>query len=269
MLNNFSAILKHSKLVRKESIVVIDFSTFCNFQVLTFALQTREGRAIPLFFDIITYPITEATSQNIFIEETLKKFHKILGFYPSFVLDRGFAIPSLITFFIDQRITFYVRAKKGKQIKIVDDQGEKMLKIGAVTNYDQTITAYDYQLRLIISDKPKDKEEPWYIITNDMNHKRKEIIETYYYRFEIEEAFKDIKHLFRLKQFFITNKQTFTIVLWFLILGMWLAFLIDEIRLTIQKNAHKKISFIRLWFEGLHRSFYVEIFNTSHNSHFY
>jgi hypothetical protein len=41
MQNNFSAILKHSKLVRKESIVIIDFSTFCDFQVLTFALQTR------------------------------------------------------------------------------------------------------------------------------------------------------------------------------------------------------------------------------------
>ena len=270
IMTSFSSILKQSHLVSQKSIVIIDFSTFCDFQVLTLALQTREGRAIPLFFDIITYPITEATSQNIFIQETLKKFRDILGFYPAFVLDRGFAIPSLVTFFIDNQITFYVRAKKGKHVSVFDEQGnEQVLPLANVQAYDQQIKAYGYQLRLIISEKPKDKQEPWYIFTNDFDSKRKEVITIYYYRFEIEEAFRDIKHLFRLKQFFITSKTTFQIVLWFIILGIWLAFFIDEIRETTQENAHKKLSFIRLWFEGLHRSFYVQIFNSSHNSSFY
>jgi DDE family transposase len=270
MRKNFFSILKACNFVNDKSVVIIDFSTFCEFQVLTLALQTREGRAIPLFFDIITYPITEATSQNIFIQETLKKFHDILGFYPSFVLDRGFAIPSLMTFFIDNQITFYVRAKKGKHVVVLNEAGdEQRLPIADIKVYDQQIKAYEYQLRLITSDKPKDKKEPWYILTNDTNRKRKEIIEIYYYRFEIEEVFKDIKHLFKLKQFFITEKQPFQIVLWFIIAGTWLAYLIDEIRLRRQEHEHKKLSFIRLWFEGLHRSFYLQIFNSTHSSHFY
>ncbi len=267
---SFYSILKYTNLVSKQSIVIIDFSTFCDFQVLTLALQTREGRAVPLFFDIITYPVREATSQNIFIQETLQKFHAVLGFYPSFVLDRGFALPSLITFFIENHITFYVRAKKGKHVIITDEIGkEQKIPTAAVREYDKHIKGYGYQLRLITSEKPKDKEEPWYIITNDFVLKRKEIIAVYYYRFEIEEVFKDIKHLFKLKQFFIIQKQTFFIVLWFIILGIWLAFLIDEIRATIQQNAHKKISFVKLWFEGLHRNLYMQIFNTSHNGRFY
>jgi hypothetical protein len=49
--------------------------------VLTLALQTREGRATALFFDILTYPIAEATSQNIFIEEKQRKFRNIVGCY--------------------------------------------------------------------------------------------------------------------------------------------------------------------------------------------
>lgn len=270
MGKNFYAILKNSTIVSKESIIIIDFSTFCNFQVLTFALQTRAGRAIPVFFDIITYPITEATSQNIFIQTTLKKLKKILGFYPSFVLDRGFALPSLITFFMEHQITFYIRGKKGKRVAVIDEPGkEQLLPAGTLKEPDQHIKAYGYQLRLITSEKPKNKDEPWYIFTNDGNRKRKAIIEIYYYRFEIEEIFKDIKHLFRLKRFFITEKHVFQIILWFILLGTWLAFLIDEIRAVIQKDAHNKISFMRLWFEGLHRTFYLQIFNISHNSRFY
>jgi hypothetical protein len=38
--------------------VAVDFSDFGNgFQVLMFAKQTRKGRALPLYFEILRYPI--------------------------------------------------------------------------------------------------------------------------------------------------------------------------------------------------------------------
>jgi len=268
---SFQRIIANLDVVTKESIIIIDFSDFCGFQTLTFALQTREGRAIPVFFDSITYPITEATSQNIFIQECVRKLGEILGFYPQFVLDRGFAIPSLIEFFIKQQILFYVRAKKAKGVTIVDEKGEEqILPVSKIKEYDKKIKAYGYQLRLITSEKPKDKEEPWYIVTNDFDSKRKEIIRVYYYRFEIEEAFKDLKHLFDLKKLRIKQKNTFRILLWFFILSMLIAYFIHRLKEHITREGKQKLSFVRAWYEGFHRSMFISTFHLlSHNNSFY
>jgi Transposase DDE domain len=273
ILKSFFNILSHLNLVNQNSVVIIDFSTFCGFQVLTLALQTRFGRAIPLFFDIITYPIENPTSQNLFIVETIKKFREIIGFYPRFVLDRGFAIPSLIDFFMKNQIIFYVRSKSGKHV-IVPGRGknrEKIVPLSQIRIYDSNISAYGYLLRLIISPKPQKDEEPWYIFTNDFDLKRKEIIDVYYYRFEIEETFKDLKYVSNLKQFFIKKKLTFKIVLWFFILTVWLAHFLDEkFKNFINKtktNAHKELSRFRYWFEAIQRSFCFSFLNFSYRRH--
>src|SRR5579864_5376740 len=274
LLLTFPHIMQSFDFVHPDSLVVIDFSTFCGFQVLTFAVQTHLGRAIPVHFEIITYPIVQPTSQNIFIQDALKHLKEILGFYPCFVLDRGFAIPTLIEFFVQNQILFYVRAKKGKGVTVVDKKREEhTLPASMIKNYDTSMKAYGFQLRLIISNKPKDKEEPWYIITNDFDSSRKEIISIYYHRFEIEETFKDLKHVFDLKIFRIKTMQSFSIVLWFAILGVWLSFSIDELKLQIkkltEKQIYKKVSIVRLWSEGVQRSFLYSFFNTSYMKQFF
>lgn len=271
IIHSFHTITSKLNGVTKESIVIIDFSDFCGFQTLTFALQTREGRAIPIFFDSITYPITEVTSQNIFIQECVKKLGNILGFYPRFVLDRGFAIPSLIKFFVQNYIIFYVRSKKGKGVTVIDEKGkEQILLVSQVHVYDKQIKAYGYQFRLITSDKPRDTQEPWYIITNDSDSRRKEIIEIYYYRFEIEEAFKDLKHVFDLNRLRIKRKETFKILLWFFLLSLWIAYLIHVKKQQLQQSGKEKLSFVRIWYEGFHRSIFLNSFNLiSHNHAFY
>lgn len=120
-----ATILNSFSWITTKSMVNVDFSTFSagwmypEFQVLTFGLQTQLGRAVPLFFDIIQYPIKTAGSQNIFIIQAIKKLKSILGFYQQFILDRGFAILFLIDFFIQEGITFYVRSKSGKTLTIL------------------------------------------------------------------------------------------------------------------------------------------------------
>lgn len=270
LIGSFSSIVSNLNLLTKDSIVIIDFSTFCGFQILTLALQTRLGRAIPLYFDIITYPIYDETSQNIFILKTIKKLHGILGFYPQFVMDRGFAIPALIEFFVKNNIFFYVRSKQGKYIILTDKKGcETRLPVSQVGQKDKTIKSYGYVLRLIISQKPKDKEEPWYIITNNFDLKRKRIIDVYYYRFEIEETFKDIKHIYDLDKFLIKKELTFKILLWFVILGLILAYFIETARVQLVENVHKKLSFVRDWFEGIQRSLFVSAINLTISRQFY
>jgi len=280
MRNIFVKILKGLGLVTPESFVNIDFSTFTlgwkhkEFQVLIFGLQTFLGRAIPLYFDVITYPIKVPGSQNIFIIETIKTFGKIFGFYPIFILDRGFAVPIIIKFFIEEGITYCVRSKSGKTVTIVSmnnfkdiEEIDRLVKAKHIKEKDVMVKVYGKPMRLVISDKEGKDKEPWYILTNDTHSSRKKILETYYYRFEIEETFKDLKHLKNLKHLQVRTEKSFRTVMWFMILGCWLAYFTQSIQekikrgvkiiyQTVKVNSHKTLSFFRSFFETVWKVFY-------------
>lgn len=277
-------LLRSFAWITPDSMVNIDFSTFSSgwmypeFQVLAFGMQTLSGRAVPLFFDIIQYPITTTGSQNIFIIETIKRFKRILGFYPQFVLDRGFAIPSLVQCFIEEGITFYVRSKSGKTVTIVSmkeftsmEELDHLVPAGKIKEKDVMVKVYGRPLRLIISDHDGKNKEPWYILTNDTVSPRKKIIETYYHRFEIEETFKDLKHLKGMEGIKVKSENTFRVVLWFMIMGCWIAYLVQQTYQTTTEtmkafshsiyqkaktNPHKRLSFFRTFFEAIQRCFY-------------
>lgn len=116
MLTYFPLFVEKFGLVTKKDTVNVDFSTFGGFQVLTFAKQTHLGRALPLYFATITYPIEQTGSQTIFIEETIKEFVAILGFFPRMVFDRGFESPYLVPFLLENKIPFTMRFRKVKNI---------------------------------------------------------------------------------------------------------------------------------------------------------
>lgn len=287
----FPTFIQHLHLITPESLVNIDFSTFATraphseFQVLVFGMQTYLGRAIPLFFDIIRYPVEER-SQNIFIIETIKKFRDVLGFYPAFVLDRGFAIPSLIEFLVKEQIIFYVRSKKGKLVtRHTQKRGSTKIPMttytdtetldhavaaGKIKQKDSVVTVYGKPLRLVISNKDTHHPEPWYILTNDMTSSRKKIIDTYYHRFELEETFKDVKHVQGLEILQVAKETTFKTLMWFMILGCWIGYLTEGLARRAAEaaqgisnnlssrfiNTHKTLSFFRSFFEQIQRCFY-------------
>lgn len=279
--NIFLTILKKLELVTPESIINIDFSTFAGgwshpeFQVLTFGLQTYIGRAIPIFFDIIRYPIKYEESQNIFIIEAIKKFKNIFDFYPVFVFDRGFAVPSLIMFLVEEGIVFYVRSKSGKTVRIISMREfkdmmevDQLIKARQIKEKDVTVRVYGSPMRLVISDKNGKDKEPWYILTSDFSSSRKKILETYYFRFEIEETFKDLKHLRNLEHIQVKTEKSFRTTLWFMILGCWLAYFaqiiqektkqtVKTLHQTIRINSHKTLSFFRTFFESIQHCFYL------------
>ena len=121
---------------------------------------------------------------------------------------------------------------------------------------DVLVEIYGEQLRIVRSEKKKGMEEPWYLLTNDQKSTKDTVVADYYFRFEIEESFKDLKYIFDLKQFYkIKKKQTFLILLWFYILGIWLSFLLpfaqQSIATRVMQNVHKKLSIPRMFFELL------------------
>lgn len=270
LLENFHRLLVHACLVSKQSLVNVDFSTFCGFQTLAFGVQTGCGRALPVWLDCITYPIKLEGSQNIFVLESLQSFGKILGFYPRFVFDRGFWIPCVMKLLLKHRIIFYLRIKAGQELNWVNCNGtttKKAKKIGAYTK-DAEIGLFGFKMRLIVSPPPPKQINPkkiqnterWYIITNDFETKRTGILIIYKTRFEIEETFKDYKHIQRLKRLRIKTCQTFRILLWFASVAFWIAWWREQTTDTLQTVVHpkKKRSFFRIFWEELQRAVRTE-----------
>jgi hypothetical protein len=204
-------------LVNKDSIIAIDFSSFGRWQVLMFAIQTRRGRAIPVFFKIITYPI-QKDSQNLFIVEAVEEFVSLVKCKPKLVFDRGFACPHIIKILSKINLLFYIRIKAGKHVKVENGQSSQAR---GVDSDDNVVEAYGLKLRLIVSDKPSNDNEEWFIVTNDMCSERKTIIEYYYFRFEIEEFFKDAKWLQGLEFTRFMKIESITTLLWFVLIGWW------------------------------------------------
>lgn len=210
-------LLAERAFVTKDSVIAIDFSSFGHWQVLMCAMQTRNGRAIPVFFKIITYPI-EKDSQNSFIIETIEAFVALIGCRPKLVFDRGFACPATIKHLAQQKHIFYIRIKAGKHVSI---GGRTPRQARNVRGNDASVVAYELRLRLVTSDDPGNGNEPWYIITNDTRSLRKTIVASYYFRFEIEEFFKDAKWLQGLEFTHFLKIESITTLLWFVLIGWW------------------------------------------------
>jgi len=257
LLKIFSILLTKLFKVTDQSIINVDFSIFHPFAILCFALQTESGRSIPIWVDIIKYPVEE-DSQNLFVLDTLAKFIKVIDCSPNIVCDRGFIGENLIGGFLLLNLTFYLRMKADKYITYNGKRlqvREKKKKLKNIHWLDVTGELYVKlpNLRAVRSSKSMKQKvkakECWYIVTNDMETTREDILRTYYYRFEIEETFKDIKHAFDTNPRYIIKKRTLKTILLFQILGIWLLWEINQvckqIRETYLKQRKRSHSWIR------------------------
>lgn len=252
LLQNFPQLLTKLSLVTPADIIAVDFSGFGNgFQVLLFAKQTKKGRTVPLYFEIIRYPIKKS-SQNIFIIQAIRNFTNLIGCQPILVMDRGFACPSIIRFLSSNHQLFYIRIKKEKKLMATKNRYSFLAK--NTRKNDRAVLAYEScSLRLIVSDQLPQIKEPWYIITNDFSSSRGEIIERYYHRFEIEEFFRDAKRLLGLETVFFQKKTSLSLVLWFVILGLWCLWHIEGLLQGLHERERRKmeLSIVRYLFEKL------------------
>jgi hypothetical protein len=255
----FVMVLKSLSLVVEKDIISVDFSDFGNgFQILMFAKQTRRGRAIPLYFEILEYPILR-NSQNLFIIQAIRNFSRIVGCKPKLVFDRGFACPALINFMAQNQYIFIIRIKKGKSAKNL--KTEEVFLVKESKENDNLVGMYGKKLRLVISDQLRDMREPWYLITNDFKSSRGTIIDEYYHRFEIEEFFRDAKRLLGLEYVNFNKSLSLSIALWFTILGIWFFNHLDSLMDENDRKAKEamRLSTIRYCFEKLQREYVISL----------
>lgn len=251
-LKLFPNLIYHLRLVNEGDCVAIDFSDFGGFLVLQFAKRTNDGRALPLYFEILEKHEARGF-QNTFIINAIKNFLdaiKPVKVSVSLVFDRGFACPSIIEYLAQNQHIFYIRIKQSKTVCY--KHFKQQAKDFAPGLY--IVKAYDRELSLTVTPAPPDKkgkkQQPWYIISNDVWSTAKMITDTYYHRFEIEEFFRDAKRMYGMEYISFKRVTSLAITLWFVILGFWLQhYLRKELKLEDRIDFIKKCkdSFNQSW----------------------
>lgn len=253
MLSVFPQLLASLTLVSKDDAVAVDFSDFgSDRQVLMFAKQTKRGRALPLYFEVLQYPI-EKDSQNLFVIAAITRFFETVGCTPILVFDRGFACPSILRFLAQHQHKFIIRIKKRKFL--AHSKTGKIAAAEDFKSYDVRVHVYGHDLRLIASDDPCNGNDPWYLVTNDFASTRKQIIAHYYHRFEIEEFFRDCKRILGFEYLRFKTTQGLAVALWFALLTCWLFEKITHALTEAQEQerARWRVSRFRYVYESITR----------------
>lgn len=187
-----------------------------------------------------------------FTEHTVTSLQALadrLGFWPRLVFDRGFGNKTIVTHLARVGAIFYVRLKAGRYVECDGEQTE----VRTLADRDALVQLYGLTLRVVRSPKSRRAKEPWYILTNDFKSSRSKIIRIYYHRFEIEETFRDIKHIFEYKRTRLTKPTNLKLILWLVSLGIALLYLVTmpTKQTVVRGNPKKHRSWLRQAYERL------------------
>lgn len=273
LADQFGIIFDSLGLVKPTSLVNVDHSDMHGLMALVGAVQTRKGRAIPCLVET-TYASTipAASSQPKWQHlrtamiasrhvqsltghtiDALQGLHDRLGFWPKLVFDRGFGNESLVTHLQAEGATFYIRLKSGR---CVDFDGQRAT-VRQLADKDAVVELFGLRLRVIRSPKNRRAREPWYILTNDQASSRTKVVRIYYHRFEIEETFRDLKHIFELKRTRLQKPNSLKVLLWLACLGIALLYLATKpTKQTVHgRHPKKHISWLRRGYEQLQQAY--------------
>lgn len=204
----------------------LDHSQFGPFCIAVLAVSHRKGRAIPIWAQVneseaaLIAPLVVALEQLFrFLKEQAPGLKLVL------VMDRWFASDKLFTLFAEHVVYFIARTKSDKLVQLPWDPSWWREPLGDISNEELEIRYRSHRLRFVRSSyKPGMKgEEPWFLLTNLPEEiTRTMVLHRYAERFEIEEAFKDVKWLQRLEWQRVKKPAVIRVLLLFVLLGWWL-----------------------------------------------
>jgi hypothetical protein len=244
----------------------MDHSQFGPFCIAVLAVSVRKGRAIPIWCQVNLSEAALIAPLLVALEELFVELRRIAPkLKPVLVMDRWFASDKLFKLFERYDIFFIARTKSDKNVVLPWDPSWWRTPVREVSHLELAVTWRTHQLRLVRSEiRPGMKDpEPWFLLTNLPEEiTRTMILHRYAERFEIEEAFKDIKWLQRLEWQRIRKPTVIRNLLLFTFLGWWLLWRYKD--KTIQKANAKTHPKKRLsWFRMAWESFQNEL-HTSH-----
>lgn len=235
----------------------LDHSQFGSFCIAILAVSHRHGRAIPIWCQVnvseagLITPLLDALDELFeYLAKHAPKLQLVL------VMDRWFASDKLFKLFGLYGVHFIARTKSDKRVQLPWDPSWWRIPIQEISLLETDITYRDHHLRLIRSVmKPDMKDpEPWFLLTNlPKEITRTMALHRYAERFEIEEAFKDIKWLQRLEWQRIRKQESIKGLLMFVFLGWWLLWRYGATTTKARLKVHpkKKLSWFRQAWEQL------------------
>jgi hypothetical protein len=252
----------------------MDHSQFGPFCIAVLAVSFRKGRAVPVWCQVnvseaaLIKPLLAALEQ-LFIE--LQQIAPSLK--PVLVMDRWFASDKLFTLFEKYHVYFIARTKSDKCIQLPWDTSWQLTPVKEVSQLEVPIAYRKHHLRLIRSElRPGMKDpEPWFLLTNLPDKKTKsdtlgvsrtQVLHRYAERFEIEEAFKDVKWLQRLEWQQVRKPAVMRCLLLFTFLGWWILWICKDLaaqRANLSQHVKKRLSWFRVEWENLQRACYMPL----------
>jgi hypothetical protein len=236
----------------------LDHSQFGPFCIAILAVSHRKGRAIPSWCQVniseagLIAPLIVALEELFqFLRSNAPRLQFVL------VMDRWFASDKLFSLFEHYGIYFISRTKSDKLVQLPWDPSWWKEPIHDISHPELPITYHTHKLRLIRSDYKEDMKdpEPWFLLTNLPEEiTRRMVLHRYAERFEIEEAFKDLKWLQRLEWQRVRKSEVIRSLLLFVFLGWWLLWRYAAKDLHRKKeHPKKKLSWFRQAWEYLQR----------------
>lgn len=238
----------------------LDHSQFGPFYIAVLALSTRKGRAIPVWLEVqkrdgkLMRPLMRALA--ILFEELGSDSSRII-----LTMDRWFASPQLFQFLDGYGARFICRVKSDLPVMAPWDPYHT-IQAGQISHEETMVTYADMELRFVRSDyhEGMKQKEPWFLLTNipEAQLSRRQILNYYAKRFEIEEFFKDIKWIQRYEWHQIRKKVVMQAVLSFAFLGWWLLYgclasVIVASRRRKLKRKRDRLSWFRACWETVHQ----------------
>jgi len=274
LAGQLGAVFDALELVKTSSFVNVDHSDMHGLLALVGALQTRKGRAVPCMVEAThasTIPAAgskkstprwqrlrsarrEARKWQSFtghVIDSLQDLHDRLGFWPKLVFDRSFGNESLVTHLNAEDAIFYIRLKSGR---FVEFDGHKT-EVKSLEEKDAIVQLFGLDLRVVRSPKSRRAKEPWYILTNDTTSSRDKVVKIYYHRFEIEETFRDIKHIFEYKRTRLNKPNSLKVLLWLVSIGIALLYRVIKPAIQIAHHPKKRTSWLRQAYEQLQQAY--------------
>jgi hypothetical protein len=258
--------------LKDSDVVNVDHSNLDPLAILGFAKQTKRGRAVPVLMQALAsttqglkkchpryqklkdayteWKETVGIDQFSFVIKSLEYLRGLYGVQPKLVFDRGFANKSIIHFLTDCGWVYYLRIREDRWV--IHDGEPKLVSEFKMGSY--SVGWAGRRMRLVVGTSNRKHPSPWYILTNDKSSSIRKIITYYYHRFEIEESFRDLKSLFRLKYTSLRKWQSLSVVLGFLSLSLICADKAKDLDYSKHTgNPRKQLSYVRQWQESISR----------------
>jgi hypothetical protein len=261
-----------------KSVLNVDFSNFGGVAALVAARQTKRGRALPWALEALTsntqgthagkpgYARHKAAYQEWKRQSGGDQYDTVLRLVV--FIDRQAALPPALVFdrgFGNKRLLAALFARKGNSyVRIRDDFRVEVDSPGGYLGiwYVRDLPKGNFQVRwkglafrLVVATTNDSKQNstmtPWAIATNDQTTTAQQIAKLYYYRFEIEETFRDWKSGLGFRRARLQRWQNLQVLLSFASIATLLAWQATVNSPLQAIHPKKQLSFFRRWHETM------------------